>query len=194
MAAQKTPGKATSGTGARSSKGGTARTTRRIAAGGAAPRPRRKKAPAADDGPDPATILAGVAAEHGAAAAAPAARERPRGPEPLSERLVAVARLLGDKKAIDPVLLELGEVTDFTGFFLIASGNSRTQVQAMADGVVRLFKKPNQQGLHIEGSADATWLLIDLGDFVVHLFQPEARRHYDLEGLWADAPRRPLPQ
>ncbi len=114
-------------------------------------------------------------------------------PEPMPESVKTVLKILADKKAIDPVVLDLDGLTDFTRYFVVVTGNSRPQVQALADAVIMAHKVKGGRGIPHEGDQDASWVLIDLGEAIVHVFQPAARRHYDLEGLWADAPRLPLP-
>lgn len=72
---------------------------------------------------------------------------------------------------------------------MIATGTSRPHVQALAEGVEELLKQYGREPLRDEGLPEAEWVLMDYGDFMVHLFQPDARSYYDLERLWRDAPR-----
>ena len=88
-----------------------------------------------------------------------------------------------DRKAIDLKVLHLEKVSDFTDYFLICSGASERQVQAIADAVQERVRP-----LHVEGYNRAQWVLLDYGDLVVHVFQEEPRRFYALERLWGDAP------
>lgn len=111
----------------------------------------------------------------------------------LPERLESVLKALAEKKTDRLVLLDVAELTGYTDFFVIGSGTSSTHVQALADEVARILKKPTEQGVHLEGDPAATWVLIDAGDFIVHLFQPDTRKYYDLEELWLDAPRIKIP-
>jgi ribosome-associated protein len=74
-------------------------------------------------------------------------------------------------------------------YFVIASGASTTQVRAIADNIVRRLKEKGQRLWHIEGEREALWTLLDYGDVVAHVFLDRTRRFYDLESLWADAPR-----
>jgi ribosome-associated protein len=93
-----------------------------------------------------------------------------------------------DRKAVDLKVLHLQEVTDFTDYFLLCSGTSERQVQAIADAVQERLREARVRPLHVEGYNRAQWVLIDYGDLVVHIFQEEPRRFYSLERLWGDAP------
>jgi ribosome-associated protein len=93
-----------------------------------------------------------------------------------------------DRKAVDLKVLRLQEVTDFTDYFLLCSGTSERQVQAIADAVQERLREARVRPLHVEGYNRAQWVLIDYGDLVVHIFQEEPRRFYSLERLWGDAP------
>src|SRR5205809_585033 len=95
-----------------------------------------------------------------------------------------------EKKALEPVLIDVTAEGTYTDFILVVSGRSDRHVQAVADGVLETLKK--QQGmapLGVEGKRDGQWTLIDFGDLIVHVFYHPMREFYDLEGLWADAPR-----
>lgn len=74
-------------------------------------------------------------------------------------------------------------------YFIIASGASITQVNAIADNIVRKMREKGQRLWHSEGEREALWVLLDYGDVVAHVFLEETRRFYDLERLWADAPQ-----
>jgi ribosome-associated protein len=93
-----------------------------------------------------------------------------------------------DRKAIDLKVLHLSEVSDFTDYFLICSGASERQVQAIADGVQEKLRGDKVRPLHVEGYSRGQWVLLDYGDLVVHVFLEEPRRFYALERLWGDAP------
>ncbi|HAF12818.1 MAG TPA: ribosome silencing factor [Blastocatellia bacterium] len=99
----------------------------------------------------------------------------------------------GDKKAIDVVLLDLREVASFTDYFVITSGNNERQVQAISDGVVETLKKAGTAAARVEGHKTAEWILLDYGDFIVHIFNEKARKFYDLERLWRESKRVELP-
>ncbi len=106
---------------------------------------------------------------------------------------LAVARrivdLAADKKAADIVLLDIHELTSLADYFVIASGASERQLGAIADGIVEALRNEGIRPIGREGSAEAHWLLIDFGMVVVHVMAPPERDFYQLERLWADAPR-----
>jgi ribosome-associated protein len=93
-----------------------------------------------------------------------------------------------DRKAVDLKVLHLQKVSDFTDYFLICSGTSERQVQAIADAVQEKLRAGRVRPLHVEGYNRGQWVLLDYGDLVVHVFQEEPRRFYALERLWGDAP------
>ncbi len=99
---------------------------------------------------------------------------------------VAVAAAL-DRKAQDLRVLNLGPVSDFTDYFLISSGTSERQVQAIAESIQEALAAEGVRPLHVEGQRGGNWVLLDYGDLVAHVFQPEPREFYALERLWADA-------
>jgi len=94
-----------------------------------------------------------------------------------------------EKKALDPVLIELKGTTSFTDYFLLCSGKSDRQVQAIAQGIEEALKKKGVRPLGQEGTTGGKWILMDYEDVVVHVFLEPVRKFYDLEGLWIDAPR-----
>jgi ribosome-associated protein len=100
-----------------------------------------------------------------------------------------ITHLAAEKKAVDTVVLEIGKVSLIADYFVIAGGNNRFQVQAIADHIAETLKKEGYQLLHREGYAEGLWILLDYGQVVVHLFQPEERRFYNLERLWGHAPQ-----
>lgn len=106
----------------------------------------------------------------------------------IPRRVRNVVAAADDRKAADLRVLRLAEVTDFTDYFLICSGTSERQVQAIADGVEQRLRSEEIRPHHIEGYNHGSWVLLDYGDFVVHVFCEEMRRYYGLERLWADAP------
>jgi len=99
----------------------------------------------------------------------------------------AVAAAL-DKKAEELKVLEVGAVTTFTDYFLLCSGQNSKQVQAIADAVEETLRPGKRRPLHVEGYNSGNWVLLDYGDFVLHVFLHEKRRFYGLERLWSDAP------
>ncbi len=109
--------------------------------------------------------------------------------EPLDERLIIALQAASDKKALAPVVLDLRPIASFTDYFVITSGTNARQVQAIADEVTRRLKRP----LRVEGYATGEWVLLDYGDFVMHIFEQKARGFFDLERLWREASRVALP-
>lgn len=97
-----------------------------------------------------------------------------------------------DKKALEPILLDMRELCSYTNYILIVSGRSDRQVDAIADGIRASLREHDRQILGSEGSGAGQWALLDFGDLIVHIFHHPAREHYDLEGLWNDAPRVPI--
>lgn len=95
-----------------------------------------------------------------------------------------------DRKAIELKVLHLAKISDFTDFFVICSGGSERQVQAIADAVQERLRAEGVRPLHVEGYNRGQWVLLDFGDLVVHIFQEDIRRFYALERLWGDAPDR----
>jgi ribosome-associated protein len=103
------------------------------------------------------------------------------------------ARSASDKKARDLVALDLREVASFTDYFVICTGNNARHVQSIADSVEEVLRKAGRRPLHTEGYSAAEWILLDYGDFIMHVFNPTSRKFYDLERLWRDARRIALP-
>jgi ribosome-associated protein len=94
-----------------------------------------------------------------------------------------------EKKALEPVLLDLREQASYTDYILLLSGRSDRHVQAVTDAVVEALAHRQRRPLGVEGQQQGQWTLIDFGDLVVHVFYHPMREFYDLEGLWCDAPR-----
>jgi ribosome-associated protein len=113
--------------------------------------------------------------------------------EQLDERVLAALHAAAEKKAIEPVLLDLREIASFTDYFLIVSGANERQVQAISDEVYETLKKAGHAAARVEGYKTAEWILLDYGDFVVHVFDQKARKFYDLERLWRESKRVELP-
>jgi ribosome-associated protein len=100
-----------------------------------------------------------------------------------------------DKKADNMVVLDLREIASFAEFFVIASGNNQRQVQAIADEIAEQLKKQlGARVIRTEGYNTAEWVLLDYGDFIVHVFDKNSREFYDLERLWLDAKRVEMPR
>lgn len=121
-----------------------------------------------------------------AAAAVQAPAENPRA-RALAQK---IARAVLDKKATEVVILDVRGMTSYADYFVVASGESDRQVTAMADAVTSRLKQEEQLApFGSEGQETGNWVLLDYGEVVAHLFFAEVRAFYDLEGLWADAPR-----
>jgi ribosome-associated protein len=97
------------------------------------------------------------------------------------------------KKALQVVALDVRELTSIADAFIICSGRSSRQVSAIADHIERELRKQKIKPLSVEGGAEGQWVLIDYGYVVIHVFLEAARQLYDLEGLWSDARRIPVP-
>jgi ribosome-associated protein len=97
-----------------------------------------------------------------------------------------------DRKALDGVVLDLRKLSDATDFFVVVSGTSDTHVRAIAEHVVEALRDRGVRAHHVEGLAGGRWVLLDFVDLVVHVFHPALREFYQLEGLWGDAPLRPV--
>jgi ribosome-associated protein len=100
-----------------------------------------------------------------------------------------IAEILTEKKAVDVKVLHIGTLTTIGDYFVVATGNSTTQVKALADEVDKQFSTIKQEPRRIEGYSSASWILMDYHDVIVHLFLNETREFYALERLWSDAPK-----
>ena len=101
-----------------------------------------------------------------------------------------VARIADDFRGKDILLLDMRPITPIVDFFIVVTATSQRQMKALGEEVARVMKKRGQQRLGEEGTdGDGVWVLQDFGDVVLHVFTSEGRELYDLEGLWADAPR-----
>jgi ribosome-associated protein len=103
---------------------------------------------------------------------------------------VAAAQAAAAKQAADIVILDVRELIVITDYFVIASGSTDRQVKTIVDEVERVLREAHRvKPVRREGGGDARWVLLDYVDIVVHVFAEEEREYYDLERLWADAPR-----
>jgi ribosome-associated protein len=100
---------------------------------------------------------------------------------------LAAVKAAEAKQAKDVKVLDLREITSFADFFVIASGANARQIQAIADEVEIQLKKLGEYPLSVEGYQNAEWVLLDYGDYLIHIFTEKARQYYDLERLWRDA-------
>jgi ribosome-associated protein len=108
------------------------------------------------------------------------------------ERAIKCAALALDKKALDVKVLEIGRISSIADFLVLVSGRSDKQAQAIADAVRQGLKKFGK-ALDIEGVKEGKWIVIDYGDVIVHIFQEEMRRYYNLDELWGNAPEVEIP-
>jgi len=115
-------------------------------------------------------------------------------PAELDERMMTALRAAAEKKAVNNVVLDLREIASFTDYFVITSGTNERQVQAISDEIVETLKKAGSPAARVEGYKTAEWILLDYGDFVVHVFDQKARTFYDLERLWRESKRVELPR
>ncbi len=99
------------------------------------------------------------------------------------------ARLLAERKAENLAVLHVGPLVGYADYFLLASGHSSRHVQAVAEFVRDEMAKRGLKALGVEGMAEGTWVLLDFNEVIVHVFHDPIRHFYDLEGLWADAPK-----
>ena len=106
----------------------------------------------------------------------------------LAEARLALEAAL-DKKALEPVLLAVHGLCSYTNYILMVSGRSDRQVDAIADSIVSRLRDQGLRPLGTEGMGSGQWVLLDFGDFLVHVFRHAVREHYDLEGLWIEAKR-----
>jgi len=100
--------------------------------------------------------------------------------------LIAEAAL--DRKALELVALDVSKLTSVADTFILATGTSDRHARAITDSIVETLRERGEKPLGIEGYDEGRWVLIDLGDVVVHVFQADVRAQYDLERLWSDAP------
>jgi ribosome-associated protein len=108
--------------------------------------------------------------------------------ETLDKALLA-SKIIKERKAVNPILFEVGKLTTITDYFLVASGKSSRQVQAIYRHLTRKMRENGMKAFGVEGEREGHWILIDYGDLVVHIFYQPVREFYDLESLWIEAPR-----
>ena len=98
-----------------------------------------------------------------------------------------IAKITLSKKATDVVILDNKKLTTMTDYFVICSASSNTQVRAIADEIIDEMKEIDESHVQREGYTEGSWVIIDLFNIVVHIFQVDARNYYDIEKLWEDA-------
>ena len=104
----------------------------------------------------------------------------------MEQTIKAVYNALDDKKGIDIKVLDISEISVMADYFIIASGSNKSQVQALADNVEEEMLKLNIHSRQVEGYPSGNWILMDYGDFIVHVFNQDDRLFYDLERIWKD--------
>lgn len=105
-----------------------------------------------------------------------------------SKQLVlSIHSAIDEKKGLDPLVLDIRKLTDIAEYFVLVHGTSDRHVRTIADSVSDHLKSKKMKPFHIEGKQDATWILLDYGSVMVHVFHHETRKFYNLERLWGDA-------
>jgi ribosome-associated protein len=107
--------------------------------------------------------------------------------EAAMERANWVAEAALDRKAIDLVALDVSQLTSYADTFVLATGTSDRHTRSIVDAIREAGSQRGETPLGVEGYDEGRWVLIDLGDIIVHVFQEEVRKNYDLERLWSDA-------
>lgn len=110
------------------------------------------------------------------------------------QKAISAAQAALGKKASDVLILEVAELTSVADYFIVASGESERQVKAIAQNIEKEISSQYQKIPQIEGAGQSTWILLDYGDLVVHVFKTDIRDYYGLEKMWADAPKVPIPE
>jgi ribosome-associated protein len=116
----------------------------------------------------------------------------PQSPEMGLQRALLAAQTAEDNRGVDIVVLDLRELTSMFDYFVLASGSSRRQLHAMSEEIDHALEdRMGDRRLGIEGYEESRWILLDYGDVVIHLFEPEMRAYYAMEDLWGHAKRVP---
>ncbi len=103
----------------------------------------------------------------------------------ISKRAMEIADILSNKKALDIVVIKVGDMTIISDYFVVASANSTTHVQTLAEEVQqKMYENDGERPLRVEGEREGRWIVIDYSDVLVHLFHTEERAFYQLERLW----------
>ncbi len=133
---------------------------------------------------------------------APARVKRPKAPTPLGTESTAseparqmaidIAGAALEKKAVGLEILDVAGRVDYADFLVLMTGRSDRQVAALSQGIEEALRQKGKRPLSVEGMPHASWVVMDFGDVVVHVFQEDARNMYDLDGLWMDARRVPV--
>ena len=110
---------------------------------------------------------------------------------PSREMAEIAVKALDGKKGKEIKLIRIDKITTLAEYFVICTGTSNTQINALCDEVEKQLTEAGEEPLHREGYRGGTWVLLDYGSVIVHVFTPEAHDFYDLEHLWADAKELP---
>ena len=110
------------------------------------------------------------------------------------EKALQCAQSALDKKAYDLVILEVSALTSVADYFILCTGRSDTQVRSICEAIQEALAAEGQKPLAVEGVSHGQWILMDYGDVVVHIFYEDVREFYNLDGLWAQAPKCALPE
>jgi ribosome-associated protein len=122
------------------------------------------------------------------------AETAPRSADLALERALLAAKTAEDNRGANVVVLDVRELTSHFDYFVLASGTSRRQLHAMSEEIDHALEdRMGDRRLGIEGYEESRWILLDYGDVVIHLFEPETRDYYALEQLWGHAKRVPFP-
>ena len=119
-------------------------------------------------------------------------RSRPPRPEDTKGTALLCAAAASRRKGRDLVLLDVAEMSGYADYFLLVSGRSTRQAASIAENIHRVLKKAGRKSHGLEGMKEGRWACLDYGDVVVHVFHEPVRAYYDLDTLWADAPRLEL--
>jgi ribosome-associated protein len=104
----------------------------------------------------------------------------------MTDSLKIAVNAADDKKASDLVILDISKIASFATYFLLCTGDSSRQMQAIADEIEKRLRAQGVRPSHLEGYQNSEWILLDYGDLIVHIFSKTARVYYDLERLWRD--------
>jgi ribosome-associated protein len=111
----------------------------------------------------------------------------------LRPEIRAAVEAAQDKQAVDITVLNLSGAGAFAEYFLLCSGQSQPQIQAIGESIEERLQREGRRVVHREGKSSSEWVLLDYGDFVAHIFSERARQYYDLERLWRSAERVTFP-
>lgn len=103
----------------------------------------------------------------------------------IKKTIDVISKVLEDAKALDVIVFEVSKLTSISDYMIIASGRSSRQVNSMAEKVVEAAKENGLKPLGTEGKKEGDWVLVDLGDIIVHIMHPDTREYYQLEKLWS---------